>query len=620
MTTILIGILLLSAGNPTEPRTIDAVLKELGPVPRAEHPRPDRLRPDWCNLNGIWEFAMDGKNVGETEHWNDGRKLSGRIVVPFCRESALGGVCNQSLDAFCWYAKSFDCPKNLQGGRVLLHFGAVDYQAKVWLNGRPLGEHEGGYDSFEFDVTKDLLPSGNRLVLRVKDDHNESKPKGKQSPTPGGCYYMRTTGIWQTVWLEGVGSTFVRNWTVHADPASGQLRLDMQMDGPASDLRTSVRVSREGKQVAEGAAACKDGQSHLTLTVANPMAWTPDNPALYDLAISLETPEGRAIDRVESYVGFRTIEIRGNQFYLNGKPFFLISALDQGYYPDGLYTAPSDTALRADVEWAKRFGLNSVRKHQISADPRYLYWCDRLGLTVWGEMADGGANLAEVPRFLKQWTSCIRRDLNHPCIITWVPTNERKPNEPGEGDENMVNRTSGQFYDATRQLDPTRPIVDNSGYCHAKTDIVDFHICQSSGKAWQAWWSKWRQSVAKSGNMSIYEHAMAFNKGFRYSGQPVVISEEGHLWMRDCRPLNPAWSMPDWKQVFATTPDEFIAIYRDQKLALMAEPDCAGFSDVQLYDVESEMNGYLTYDRKPKIPPEKIAAIHAEGLRLREKK
>jgi hypothetical protein len=465
-----------------------------------------------------------------------------------------------------------------------------------------------------FDVTKDLLPQGNRLVVRVKDDHKEFKPKGKQSVTPSGCRYMRTTGIWQTVWLEGVGTTFIRDWTVHAEPVSGRLRLEMHLDGPAAGLRASVRVSRAGKQVAEDSTPCENGRASLAVTVAQPETWTPDNPALYDLALALESPQGQTVDRVETYAGFRTIEIRNGQFYLNAKPFFLISALDQGYYPDGLYTAPTDAALRADVQWSKRFGLNSVRKHQIVADPRYLYWCDRLGLTVWGEMADWGESYANLPRFLKQWTACVRRDLNHPCIITWVPCNERTPYENGQGDEDMLSRTGDQIYDATRELDPSRPIVDNSGYNHAKTDIVDFHINYISSEAWRKWWDQWRQAIAKSGNMRICDLAMAFNKGYRYTGQPVVMSEEGHLWMRDCRPLNAAWQIPDWKQTFAATPDQYVALYRDQVLTLMNERDCAGFSYVQLYDVEGELNGYLTYDRRPKIPPEAISAVHAQGL------
>lgn len=379
-------------------RSIESILAELGPVPRPEHPRPDRVRKHWQNLNGVWEIAFDAQNAGLRQGWNDGRSLPGRIVVPYCPESLLSGVFDEDFHAVCWYARSFDVPEPFSGERLLLHFGAVDYRTDVWLNGRHLGQHVGGYDPFQFDVTDLAKPSGNRLTVRVHDDPREAKPRGKQSPAryPEGCTYMRVTGIWQTVWLERTGKTFVRDLVTRADPDTGRLEIRARCDGPVAGLQLQVRVRQDGKELASAAAPCTSEEIRLAATVPNVEPWSPENPKLYDLEFRLCTAQGEKVDAVSSYAGFRRIETRDGSYWLNGKPIFFASALDQGYYPTGLYTPPSDADLRQDVQWAKLYGLNGVRKHQIVAEPRFYYWCDRLGLMVWGEMADWGADFSRL--------------------------------------------------------------------------------------------------------------------------------------------------------------------------------------------------------------------------------
>jgi len=592
-------------------RSIEWILAELGPVPRPEHPRPQRVRERWQNLNGVWEFAFDPDDAGLREGWSDGRGLARKIVVPFCPESLLSGVFDEGFHPVCWYARTFDLPEALRGQRVLLHFGAVDYRADVWLNGRHLGRHEGGYDPFQFDVTAAVKPTGNRLTVRAHDDPREAKPRGKQSPAryPAGCTYMRITGIWQTVWLEGVGKTFVRDWVLRPDPETGRLDVRAACDGPADGLRLQVSVRRDGKEAARAEAALASSEVQLTVTVPDVRTWSPEDPALYDLELRLCTGDGQPVDRVGTYAGFRRIETRDGSYRLNGKPFFFASALDQGYYPTGLYTAPSDADLCRDVEWARRYGLNGVRKHQIVADPRYYYWCDHLGLTVWGEMADWGADVSDTDRFLREWRRCVVRDVNHPCIISWVPLNERT-----SPDDERVSRTKVRIYEATKSLDPTRPVIDNSGYCHAKTDVIDLHVNPPDGAACRKWWADWRRSIAESGNFPAYPNRPAYAKGFRHQGQPVVISETGNWRITECPPMG-LWMPYGYGPI--PTVRQYLDRYRDFFLALIAEPDCAGFSYVQLYDVEGEVNGYLTYDRKPKVPPEVIRAIHAQGLRAR---
>jgi hypothetical protein len=592
-------------------RSIESILAELGPVPRPEHPRPDRVRKRWQNLNGVWEFAFDPKDAGVRERWNDGRPLSGRIVVPFCPESLLSGVFDEDIHPVCWYARTFDVPESLRGDRVLLHFGAVDYRTDVWLNGRHLGRHEGGYDPFYFDVTESVKPSGNRLTLRVHDDPREAKPRGKQSPAryPEGCIYMRVTGIWQTVWIESVGKTFVRDWTAQTDPETGRLKIHAECDGPTGGLRLQARVERDGKELAASRTSLASSPMQFAVTVPNVEPWSPERPVLYDLVFLVSDGKEQVVDCVTSYVGFRHIETRGGSYWLNGKPFFFASALDQGYYPTGLYTPPSDADLRRDVEWAKRYGLNGVRKHQIVPEPRYLYWCDRLGLAVWGEMADWGADFSDAESFRRQWRSCVLRDVNHPCIITWVPTNEWTSPE-----DDRVNRTKVLFYEATKALDPTRPVIDTSGYCHTRTDVVDLHVNPPDGKACRHWWESWRRSIAASGNFPAYPDRPAYAKGFRHQGQPVVISETGNWRISELGPMG-LWTPYGYGPIPTTR--EYLDTYREFFLSLIAERDCAGFCYVQLYDVEGEVNGYLTYYRRPKIPPQVISEIHAEGLRNR---
>jgi hypothetical protein len=383
--------------------------------------------------------------------------------------------------------------------------------------------------------------------------------------------------------------------------------VDVRIDGPAGHplagrLRVEAHAALGGTPSGDGSGNVgPDNECALALRVGRPAAWTPDTPNLYDLDLRLVDDKGREIDRVKSYFGFRKLEVRDGQYLLGGKPFFLISALDQGYNPAGLYTPPSDDFQREDVLWAKRYGLNNIRKHQIVPEPRFFYWCDRLGLTVWAEMADWGCGIGDCEGFLRQWRPRVKRDINHPSIITWVPLNEQRHDSKLTG--NMV-----KIYEETRRIDPTRPVLDNSGWGHAKTDITDLHTNETD---FREWWESWRRSIAERGNFWLEPGLAAFHDGFRHRGQPVVISEVG-LWRIDgFGPLGP-WT--EYGSTKVPSVDAYLDLYCDVIVGLMSQPDCAGFSYVQLYDVEGEVNGYLTYDRRPKVPPELIRAIHAYGL------
>ncbi|MCE5322203.1 beta-galactosidase [bacterium] len=587
-------------------RSVESIIDELGGVPCPEHPRPDRVRPDWLNLNGVWEFAFDPDDAGSFD-----KPLDGRIVVPFCPESVLSGVYDEELHTICRYARTFDLPDNMIGKRVLLHFGAVDHECDVWLNGVHLGKHTGGYDSFAFDITDIIKPTGNRLALRVYDNPADIKQRGKQSPArcPEGTRYMRTTGIWQTVWLEAVGGTYIKDLLLHDDIKTGKLAIKAEIDGPAKDLTLTAIAYFGGKEVVRQSSRSNE----LTLTIPNHRLWSPESPNLYELSLSLSSPDGSEVDSVETYFGFRSTYTKDGEIYLNDKVFFLISALDQGYYPDGLYTPPTDDALRADVEWAKKYGLNNVRKHQIIAEPRFHYWCDKLGLTIWEEMPDWGTEpdfCTDSDQHLREWTACMKRDINHPCIIAWVPKNEQH-----KWDEDDANSVKLKFYETSKSVDPTRPVVDNSGYCHTITDMVDLHIRPLHGEDWHMWFERWRKSIRQTGDFQAYENRPTYCKGYKYRGEPLVISETGNWWIEGYLPMG-KWRVHGAGP--AANLDEYMALYKQFFLELMSEPECAGFSFVQLYDVEGEVNGYLTYDRKAKVSPEFIADVHAQGLKLRE--
>ncbi|KYH39732.1 MAG: glycoside hydrolase family 2 [Candidatus Bathyarchaeota archaeon B26-2] len=570
-------------------------------LPRPEHPRPDFFRREWLNLNGWWGFRFDDYNLGMREGWHLGREeFDGRIRVPFPFQSKLSGVHDEGIHEVVWYRRRFSIPEEWKGRRVLLHFGAVDYEAKVWLNGHLLGSNVGGYVPFTFDITA-LMEPENILTLRVYDPNGE-QPRGKQDPRPHphGVLYTRITGIWQTVWLEAVGESYISSIRVVPNVDDGRVSVNVRIMGETEGCALSASVYFAGIVEAEAEKPAEGGEVHLEVPLSEVKLWSPDVPDLYDIRLRVLRGD-EAIDEVESYFGMRKVSVEGGRFLLNNEPYYLKMALDQGYYPDGLYTAPTDSDLKRDVEAAKRLGLNGVRKHQIAPDPRYLYWCDKIGLLVWGEMGDWGMPLNRFEAFWEEWRRVVERDFNHPSVVVWVPFNER--NEARRGQENQ--RALVEVYRRTKDLDPTRPVVDTSGYSHTETDILDIHNYRwKSGRDWRNGWSKpWREGKTPR----VLLDSLA--EGFEYKGQPIVISEFGG-W--EIEPYKPIVDRPiEPRRLTLKDEYEFISRYRDVVGAIMEEGSICGFCYTQLYDVEGEVNGFLTYDRKWKVRPEAIAEIHA---------
>jgi len=575
-------------------------------IPRPEHPRPDFMRSRWINLNGQWEFAFDDDCVGEKEGWYSAEKaFDGRIIVPFPYQSRLSGIHDESFHDVIWYRRKFDIPDDWSSGRVLLHIGAVDYKSRVWVNGRLTGKHVGGYSPFDVDITGVVKPGGNSLVVEAIDKHGD-QPRGKQSSElkPEGCIYTRVSGIWQTVWLEHAGETYIRLFRLTQDIDRKQLKISISLAGRIRRARLDARVILNGAELVKRSFTLNRSQSILKMPVGYLRKWTPETPDLYRMEFDL-FEDSRLLDHVTSYFGVRTISVKGRRILLNGKPYYLKLALDQGYYPDGLYAAPSDSAMKRDVEAVKKLGLNGVRKHQMPPDPRYLYWADKIGILVWEEMGDWGMSLASrnLEPFLAEWKAIIDRDFNHPSVIVWVPFNER---DPGETPDALSFITS--VYKATKKLDPTRLVIDNSGYNHTASDIIDIH----DYTGWQGGYvftEGWRQGRLK--RLGPYSpHRPLMFKGFKYSGQPVVISEYGGWGIKSFGPLID-------RKFHAYGPAledeyEFISKYRDVTLAIMAEAGVSGFCYTQLYDVEGEVNGFMTYDRRWKVSPEEIRRINED--------
>jgi len=605
---------------------------DAGAIPLPEYPRPLCVRPEWLCLNGEWEFAFDDTNQGQQNGWHDGRPLVGRITVPFAYQCELSGIGDKGIHEIVWYARTFQVPLEWAGRDLLLHFGAVDYRATVWVNGREVGHNRGGHVPFQFDIAPYLKPGPNRIAVRVEDRQDPRQPRGKQSTTgqPHGIDYYCTTGIWQTVWLEPVPSSRIADLRLTPLAEEGAVALIAYLHAPASSWILEAEALDGATVVASASERTFSATGRLLLKIPGARLWSPEDPFLYGLRIRLRDGRtGEVRDEVESYTGIRSVRVEDGRFVLNGRPTYLAMVLDQGYWPGGYLTAPSDEARRQDVEWIRRLGFNGARKHQKIEDPRWLHWCDRLGLMVWGEMPNARAWSPEAEEWLlAEWETAVRRDYCHPCIVTWVPVNESmglpgiREHHPGQYAflERMVA--------LTRRVDAERPVIDNDGWEHTDvTDILAIHDYSHTGEALRQRYRPTTESYLRiraskgaepPGSLVLPERIWTgsraiFARGSRYRGQPVMLTEVGGILMR---PDLPADRLDRLYSIYASIQDEdeLIQRYQDLMEGIADLPFVAGFCYTQLTDIEQEINGLLTFDRRPKVHPERLAAIHREML------
>jgi beta-galactosidase/beta-glucuronidase len=592
-------------------------------MPRPEYPRPQFRREDWTNLNGTWSFAFDDAGEGLAKGWQgvtpeDLRSGSSpfdrEIVVPFCYQSRLSGIGETDFHDVVWYVRTIEyAPADNE--RLLLHFGAVDYRATVWVNGVQVASHEGGHTPFSADVTDALTSGENVLVVRAEDPSRDvTIPRGKQywKEKSESIYYTRTTGIWQTVWLEPVGRRRIDNLrlTPDLDAASVEVELSVRGIEPGMSLRATVELG--GEQVLEDTLSLRSslierslpllqrGEAPDTPQLAHrpaPALWSPEDPHLYDLRLELLDRDGRVLDRVQSYFGMRKIEVRDGKVFLNGRPFYQRLVLDQGYFPEGILTAPTDDDLRRDVELAKEMGFNGARKHQKVEDPRWLFWADTLGFLVWGEMANAYQYSPDyVRRMTAEWQEALMRDYNHPCIVAWVPMNESW-GVPDLASNRSQTEHLLALYHLTRSLDQTRPVVSNDGWEHAITDLCNIHDYRDAQAIAKSYTKPESAVAAEPANKPIYV------PGYSYRGEPILITEFGGI----------AFSGDEggWGYSTVTDADEFLERYEGLVEALLRSAPVQGFCYTQLTDVEQEINGLLTYDRKPKVDLARLREITA---------
>lgn len=574
-----------------------------------EYPRPQLVRDQWQSLNGEWEFEFDDEHRYCLP--SDDIPWSRRINVPFAPESELSGIGDTGFHNACWYRCRFTVAQ--RGARTLLHFGAVDYQARVWINNHMVSEHEGGHTSFTADITDELVDGEQTLVVFVEDDPADlNKPRGKQDwqREPHSIWYPRTTGIWQTVWLENVGATYIRRlrWTPIFD--GYELGCEVLAGGDAAPgLAVEVKVWHGERLLAADSYLMVGQEANRKIALSDPgiddsrneILWSPERPTLLDAELTLYR-DGQVLDRVRSYTAMRSVSINRDRFMLNGRPYHLRLVLDQGYWLPSLMTAPSDEHLRRDVELAKAMGFNGVRKHQKIEDPRYLYWADRLGLLVWEEMPSAYAFSARsMTRLLHEWTEAIERDYSHPSLIVWVPFNESwgVPNLTAiQSHRNAVEA----LYHLTRMLDPTRPVIGNDGWEASATDILGIHDYDPDPER-----VRQRYEVADPVR-TLFDQRRPGGRiltldGFPHRGQPIVLTEFGGIAFDPNAPAHHTWGYSR-----QNTPEAFSEHYRALLKVVNETAMFSGFCYTQFADTFQETNGLLNADRTPKIPLEVISA------------
>ncbi len=571
-------------------------------IPRSEHPRPQFIRNDWLNLNGQWQFEIDHGRSGKARGLIESPSLSGKITVPFCPESSLSGVCHKDFMAAVWYKRTLVVPEEKKGLRTLLHFGAVDYHTEVFVNGAMAGSHDGGYVSFTMDITSLVKPGENLITVYAEDDVRAGyQPRGKQSGEyhSHGCDYTRTTGIWQTVWVEWVPQTYIANVKLTPDAKNGRVLIEASLQGDTKGFAIEAEAKFEGKACGASSAEIAGQRVELNLPVTEKHLWNVGEPNLYDLSLRL-VKDGRDLDMLETYFGLRDISFDGMKFTVNGRPVFMRLVLDQGFYPDGIYTAPSDEALKNDILMSLAMGFNGARLHEKVFEARFLYHADHLGYLCWGEMGNWGldhTNIAVLPIFLKEWLEAVNRDYSAPCIIGWCPFNETW-DQHGCQQNDEVLRT---VYRVTKALDTTRPCIDTSGNYHVETDIHDVHDYEQDPQAFAALYGP--------GTAPIHER---FPKRQQYKGQPVFVSEYGGIWWSDQDAAG--WGYGQRPQSRA----EFLDRLKGLTDALLDNPDHCGLCYTQLTDVEQEQNGLYTYHRQPKYDPKDIHAIFSRKAAMEE--
>jgi beta-galactosidase/beta-glucuronidase len=578
-------------------------------TPRPEFPQPQWERSDWVTLNGAWNFRFDEADEGLAAGWfRTAQNWPQTITVPFAWETELSGINVTEFRNRAWYQRSFELPATWTSKRTLLCFGAVDYRADVWVNGSLAGHHEGGQVPFKLDITSLVNAGANVVTVRVEDPpEDRSIPRGKQywEPKSRGIFYTRTSGIWQPVWLENVGDSYLASGRFSFGH-EGSASFDLRIGEPTGSMEAEVRLLWEGQPVAVSKAAFSGEKVMLGANVEKPRLWSLANPNLYDVEITLFR-DGQPVDRVKSYMGFRTVEVRNGEFLLNNRKVYLKFVLDQGYWPQSTMTPPTDEAMIRDIELSKAMGFNGARKHQKVEDPRFLYWADKMGFLVSGEMANAFPERYDERSFrlfTREWMEAVERDLNHPSLVMWVPLNESW-GVPDVSDSRQRDYIRAIYY-LTKSLDASRPVIGNDGWEQVEvTDLMSLHDYAREGSILTR---KYRNMSNTPGSVIPRNGRPALAPGAEYNGAPFFLSEFGGIAtiLEGQQTADNAWGYAGVER------DQQSALARLRSLyeALADLPQFIGICYTQITDVEQEINGLYTIDRKPKFPPEEVKKLN----------
>lgn len=590
--------------------------------PKPEYPRPQLSRREWLNLNGVWEFEIDQGDSGIDRNLVEA-PYSREILVPFAPEAEASGIGVTDFLTAVWYRRTVRVPEAWAGRDVLLHFGAVDHDATVWVNGTEVARHRGGFSSFTADLSG-VVTAGEEctVVVRARDPRGVPQARGKQASWfhNSECFYTRTTGIWQTVWMEPVAPTHIASLQVVPHVGDPSFTVVAELAGRRSGTELEVRLSDAQGQVAVARLPVVELGPSLRLPIPGDRVrlWSPSDPHLYDLEVRL-LAGGEVIDEVASYAGLRSVAIDGRRLLLNGEPVFQRLVLDQGYWPDTLMTSPSDEALRADIELSMAAGFNGARLHQKVFEERFYYHADRLGYLVWAEFPDWGAagfgpvtdHQQPTASFITQWCEVLRRDRNHPSIVGWCPLNETW--QPITDVITQLDDVTHGMYWAAKAADPTRPVIDASGYSHRVrgADVYDSHDYEQDP-------GRFRQNHAGlvDGTPFVNTHA-GRRISIDYDAQPYMVSEYGGIWWNaevagahpDALPDDPNREESWGYGQKVTSVEEWFARFAGLTDVLLDDPDMFGYCYTQLTDTFQEQNGIYTFDRTPKFDIARVREV-----------
>lgn len=593
-------------------------------IPRAEYPRPQFERNAWINLNGEWTYSFDFGGSGLEREWFKSTGFDQKIIVPFCPESKLSGVEYKDFINHMWYHRTISIPQDWANKQVLLNFGAVYYKSEIYIDGVFAARHFGGTSSFQVDITP-YVKAGqtHNLVVYVESDvRSTHQPSGKQNLqfASYGCNYTRTTGIWQTVWMEAIHPEGLQSVQMIPDIDQQQLiirpRFYKELGG-----KLEVTLKDNGKVVSKETVAA-NSLSTVILPVKKMKTWSPENPFLYDVELRVIDKAGNVVDEVKSYAGMRKVHIEGKKIYLNNQPYYQRLVLDQGFYPDGIWTAPSDEALKKDIQLSMEAGFNGARLHQKVFEERFYYWADKLGYLTWGEASSWGMDCNDIEtarNFITEWTEIVERDRNHPSILIWTPTNEEF-----WPDRVQYPRLMQDLYKLTKAIDPTRPFHGTSGGSHIATDIWTVHNYeQDPAKLKELLYNDGKLMEAPKWEIQLMPKNIGFN-GLKYTDQytfpqykhdmPYLIDEFGGIKWNPSQQMvsaqNTSWGYGEPPHSL----EEFYARLEGLVNTVLSLSDHVwGYCYTQLTDVEQEQNGIYYYDRSPKFDMKRIHAIFSKN-------